>query len=214
MHARAAGRFLQVEHVLAQVEGVKEAGNRAEIDAAGAQPDAMRRDARQLGDEHADLLRARGNAIGDAEQFLDAEHVAEPVALGREIIHALDDGLRLRPKKILGGLFDAGVQVADLGLGRDDGLAVYFEHDLQHAVRRGMLRAHRQHHRIAVAADDLRRERRGRQRHGEAPSSRTRAICSCNASSVRPVGGVPACTLLLSANGGRGAFSRAGPRSG
>ena len=123
------------------------------------------------------------------------------------------DGLRLRPEQIFGGLLDAGVQIADLGLGLDDVLALDLEHDLQHAVRRRMLRPHREHHRVAVLANDLRRQRLRRtcsrlvlarastcflQRFERAPRRRRSGDC----------------TLLLSANAGRGERSRAGPRIG
>ena len=63
-------------------------------------------------------------------------------------------------KRFSAVLLDAGVQIADLGLGFDDGLAFDLEHDLQHAVRRRMLRPHREHHRVAFLADDLGRQRR------------------------------------------------------
>ena len=72
VHARAARRLLEIEDVLAQVEAIKENRDRPEIDAVGSQPYAVRRNARQLGGENAHGLRAGRNAIGDAEQLLDA----------------------------------------------------------------------------------------------------------------------------------------------
>ena len=63
--------------------------------------------------------------------FSTAERVTERVGYRREVVHALDDGLRLRPEEAFGGLLDAGVQVTDLRLGLHDVLAVDLEHDLQ-----------------------------------------------------------------------------------
>ena len=94
--------------------------------------------------------------------------------------------------------------------------------DLKHAVRRGMLRTHREGHRVALDLDDVERRRAGdrfrRDAHvfsvpfGAWP--RARAICFCSAAATLPAGGVPAGTLLLEANAGRGVASRAGPRNG
>ena len=209
MHARAAGRLLQVENVLAKVEAVEEHGYGAEVDAVRAEPHAVRREPRELHREHADDLRALRDAIGDAEQLFDREHVTERVRRRREVVHALDHRLRLRPEQAFGRLLDAGVQIADLGLGLDDVLAVDLEDDLQDAVRRRVLRPHREHHRVAALAHDLRRQRQ-RGTH----DSRARLTSSCSASNVRPEGGVPATTLVLFAKSGRGERSRAGPRIG
>ena len=140
VHARAAGEFHQVEHVLANVEDIPEGRDRTEVDAVRAEPHAVRGDARQLGHEHANGLRPRRNPIGDAQQLLGREHVAQRVADRIEVVHPLDDRLRLRPEKVFGRLLDAGVEIADLHLGALDRLARNLDHDLQHAVRRGMLR--------------------------------------------------------------------------
>ncbi len=59
MHARAAGEFGQVEDAFAQIEGVEKARNRAEIDAARAEPNAVRRDAVQFAQQNARMLSAR-----------------------------------------------------------------------------------------------------------------------------------------------------------
>ena len=151
------------------------------------QPNAVRGDARELHLQHAHrLVRAFGNAIGNAQQLLDGQRVARASWMkARDNPCARCTVCACDQKRFFGGLLDAGVQVADLGIGLDDGLAVDLEHDLQHAVRRRMLRTHREHHRVAVLADDLRHQRL---RCGRASRSRARFTCSCNASSVRPDG--------------------------
>jgi hypothetical protein len=169
MHARAAGGFLQIENVLAQVKAVEKDRNRAEIDAVGTKPHAVRGYASQLHVEHANVLGTLRNAVRDAEQLLDAQHVAQRVRRRREVVHAFGIGLPVRPEQVLHVLFDAGVQIADLGLGLDYGFAFDLEHNLQHAVRRGMLRPHREHHRIAFVRHDLRRQWRRRKAHVDSP---------------------------------------------
>ncbi len=52
-------------------------------------------------------------------------------------------------------LFDAGVQIADIRLALDDGFAIEFQQQPQHAVRRRMLRPHVEDH--AAPRADLRR---------------------------------------------------------
>ena len=155
VHARAARHLEQVENALAQVEAVEESGQRAEVDAAGAQPHAVRRDARELAEQHAHLLRAQRDLRVDAEQLLDREVVAQRVGERREVVHPLDDGRRLRPEQVLGALLDAGVQVADLGDRLGDDLAFDLGDDLQHAVSGRMLRSHREHHAVVGALDDV-----------------------------------------------------------
>ncbi len=51
----------------------------------------------------------------------------------------------------LAGLFHAGVQVANDGLGAQHELAVELQHETQHAVSRGVGRTHVDDHRLVVA---------------------------------------------------------------
>ena len=62
------------------------------------------------------------------------------------LVDALDVG------QLLARLLHAGVQVPDDGLGAQHRLAVELEHEAQHAVGRGVLRAHVDDHRLVVAA--------------------------------------------------------------
>jgi hypothetical protein len=224
MHARTAGGFEQIEDSFAQIEAIEESGQRAQVDPAGSQPHAVRRDARELGEQHANRLRAWRHRGVRAQQLLDGEVIAQRVGQRREVVHPLDDGGRLRPEQIFGALLDARVEVTDLGRRFGHRLAVDLGDDLQDAVRRWMLRPHREHHAISALLDDVERDRLGSARDGHrsfpsgaaCPSMarRTSAICFCSAAAVRPDAGVPAATFDFSANDGRGVRSRATPRSG
>ena len=80
--------------------------------------------------------------------FSTDEHERQAVGLRAEVIHALDERDHLLPLLLLGGLLDAGVEVADGGRHGDDGLAIELEHQPQHAVRAGVLRPHVDGHRL------------------------------------------------------------------
>ncbi len=108
----------------------------------------MAGDALQLGDQHADVAHALGHL--DAEQPLDRQAERQAVRLRAEVVHPLDERDHLLPLLLLGGLLDAGVQVADRRVGVDDGLAGELQHEPQHAVRAGVLRPHVDGHRLAA----------------------------------------------------------------
>ena len=71
---------------------------------------------------------------------------------GDEVVHPGDVGRPLDVGQLLARLLHAGVQVPDDGLGAQYRLAVQLEHEAQHAVGRGVLRAHVDDHRLVVAA--------------------------------------------------------------
>ena len=79
--------------------------------AVRAEPHQVAGDALQLGDEHADVVDPLGHL--DAEQLLDREAEGQAVRLRAQVVHALDERDDLLPLLLLGGLLDAGVQVAD-----------------------------------------------------------------------------------------------------
>ena len=56
----------------------------------------------------------------------------------------------MRVHAVLGDLLHAAVQIADVAIEIDNGLAVELENHAQHTVRRRVLRAHVQHHLWAV----------------------------------------------------------------
>ena len=145
-HPEAGQHLVDVEELLPLAEAVHHHRDGADFERVGREPDEVAGEALQLGDEHADVLHALGHL--DVEQPLDREAERQAVGLGAEVVHPLDERDDLLPLLLLGGLLDAGVQVADRGVGGDDGLAGQLQHQPQHAVRAGMLRPHVDGHRF------------------------------------------------------------------
>src|SRR2546423_2326758 len=104
----------------------------------------MRSDPLQLACEHANDLRALRNF--DLQELLNRHHVSEIVPERIEIIHSIGDDDALLVLAILEQLLHAGVKITDVRRRLDDRLAVKNEFKAQHAVRRGMLRSHRDRH--------------------------------------------------------------------
>ena len=100
----------------------------------------MAGEAAQLTEQNANHPRSLGNL--DFHQSLDSERVGEIHTEGREIVNAVGQRHTLPVGLLLGGLLDAGVQVANLRLANHDRLTVQFEDKPQNAVRARMLRPH------------------------------------------------------------------------
>ena len=105
--------------------------------------------------QHANPLRARRNL--HPQQLLHRQAVGQVVGHGAEIVDAVGHGHDLLIELRFAGLLDAGVQIADVGHDAHDGFAVDFQQQPQHAVRRGMLRAHVQDHRLVLRRVQYRR---------------------------------------------------------
>ena len=138
----------------------------------------VRRDAIQLGHQHADPLRPR-DVVFDAEELLGRHREHELVEERRRVVHARDVGGPLQEREVFAGLLHAGVQVADDRLGAQHGLAVELEHEAQHAVRRRVLRTHVDDHRLVVAG-----VARSRARPPRPPTCAAR--CPSRAAAPRP----------------------------
>src|SRR5437660_11175421 len=93
-HHPLAGDHLQdLEDLLALAEAIEENRHCAQIDGVRAKPYQVRANARQLGEQHADVLRALGDL--QAEELLDRQAVAQIVGERRKIIQPIGqaDGL-------------------------------------------------------------------------------------------------------------------------
>ena len=112
-HALAGDGLKEAENLFALAEGVEEDGERANVHGVRAQPDQVRIEAAQLGEQDANPLRALGNF--KVEQLFDGQAVAEIVGERIEVVDAVGERNHLLVELGLAGLFDAGVQVADLG---------------------------------------------------------------------------------------------------
>ena len=148
------GRLLEeAQHHLALAEAVDHHGRRAEVHAVGGHPHEVGRHPLQLGHEHADPHRPRREL--HSQELLGGHGEDQLVGEGREVVHAGHVGGALDVGELLTGLLHAGVQVPDDRLGAQHGLAVELQHQAQHPVRRGVLRAHVDDHRVVVAPFDV-----------------------------------------------------------
>ena len=77
----------------------------------------------------------------DAEQLLDGEAEGVLLVHRRDIVEPIEIGHVLEVGARLHQLLGAAMQQADMRIDALDDLAVEFEHEAQHAVRRRMLRA-------------------------------------------------------------------------
>jgi hypothetical protein len=111
VHALAGGHLEQVEDLLAVAEAVPEHRDRAEVERARPEPHEVGHDAVELEVDHAQVLRARRDL--EVEQRLDRPAERHRVEVVREVVHPLDDRDDLPVGLVLGGLLDAGVDVAD-----------------------------------------------------------------------------------------------------
>ena len=152
VHALAGGHLEQVEQLLALAEAVPPDRDRAEVERARAEPHEVAHDAVQLEVDHAQVLRALGDL--DLEQRLDRAAEGHRVEVVGEVVHPLDDGDDLPVALVLGGLLDAGVDVADDRLDVAQDLAVERDQQAQHAVRRRVVRADVERQQLAAVLDD------------------------------------------------------------
>src|SRR6185503_447080 len=147
-------RFNQVQDLFAFAEAVEEDSHRADIERVSSEPNEMRGDALQFAKQHADHLSAFGNL--EAEQLLTGHHVGEVVAEWIQIIHAVSDHDPLLVLFVLKQLLHSRVEIADIRRGLHNHLTVKHEFETQHAVRRRVLRTHRNRHLcIERTIDDL-----------------------------------------------------------
>src|SRR5205085_4757209 len=136
--------FDQIQNLLAFAEAVKENCHRADVERVRPQPDEMRSDALQFAHQHANDLRAFGNL--QAQKLFDRHHVSEVVAERIQIIHPVCDDDPLLILLVLEQLLHPRVEIADVGCALDDHLAVEHQFETQDAVRRRVLRPHRDRH--------------------------------------------------------------------
>ena len=143
-HALAGHGLKEPENLLALAEGVEENREGANVHGVGAEPDEMRVQPAQLGEQHANPLRALGDF--EVEEFFDGQAIAEIVGERIEVIDAVGERNDLLIELGLAGFLDAGVQIADLGTDADDDFAVELDDQAQHAVGCRVLRAHIEDH--------------------------------------------------------------------
>ena len=90
----------------------------------------------------------------DPHELLDGQRVAERVAHGGHVVHAVGVGDDAGVVDVLGVLLEAAVQVADVRPRRAHDLAVGAQLEAQHAVGGRVLRAHVEDHLVGVEVLD------------------------------------------------------------
>jgi hypothetical protein len=104
----------------------------------------MGADARELGQQHADVLRALRDF--HPKELLYGQAKGEVVGKRGEIIDPVGNRDRLRIGERLSGFFDPGVKIADVGIRFDYRFPVQFQHHAEHAVGGRMLGPHVEDH--------------------------------------------------------------------
>ena len=160
VHPQSGDRLEDAQDQVALPEPEEHHRHRAEFHPAGGQCDQMRGDAVEFHHHHPDHRGALRDVVGDTEQPFDTQAVGSLVEKRRQVVHPGHERHALRPGAVLEVLLDAGVQIADAATGFDDRLAFDLQDQPQHAVRRGVLRAHVDHDALtgeagAGGADDL-----------------------------------------------------------
>ncbi len=141
-HPKAGDHFVDVQDLLAVAEAVHQHRHGANFERVRPQAHQVAGDPLQLHEQDADVFHALRHRSFDAEQPLDREAEGKRVRLRAEIIHPLDERDHLLPLLLFGRLLDAGVEKPDRRSRGDDRLTGELHHDVQHAVRAGVLRPH------------------------------------------------------------------------
>ena len=148
VHALAGGHLEQVEDQVALAPAVPEDRHRAEVQAAGRQPQQVRGDPVELQVDHAQVLGALGDL--DVQQRLDRAAEGHRVEVVGQVVHPLDERDDLPVGLVLAVLLDARVHVADDRLDVAHDLALERRDQAQHAVRGGMVRAEVERQQLVV----------------------------------------------------------------
>ena len=138
VHARAGRALVEHHQLLALLEAPQRRGERADIHRLRGDVEKVRQEPPDLAIEHADQLRAPRHR--EAEQLLGRETEGMLLVHRRDIVEPVEIRDRLQVGLRLDQLLGAAMQQPDVRVDTLDDLAVDFEHQTQHAVRRRMLR--------------------------------------------------------------------------
>ena len=114
----------------------------------GPQPQAVTRNALELGQNGTDIPGPPRHL--HFHQFLDRLAIAEVVGGRRDVIHSIGQQNDLRPVPILAELLDTAMDVAHDDVDILHPLTVEPQHQTQHSMRTGMLRAHVEHELVGI----------------------------------------------------------------
>ena len=139
MHARAGGALIKHHQLFALFKAPQRRGQRADVHRLRGDVEQMRQDAADLAIEHADQLPAARHR--DAEQLFRREAKRVLLVHRRDVIEPVEIRDRLQIRLVLDQFFGAAMQEPDMRIDALDDLAIEFQHQAQHAVRRRMLRS-------------------------------------------------------------------------
>ena len=139
MHARTARPLEEIHAIFAQVHDPQVRRERAHVENVRAHVEHVVADARQLGKQHPQILRAFGHF--EIEQLLNREHIGMLLTQRRAVIQAVEVRQRLQISLLLDQLFGAAVKQADMRIDALDHFAIQLHHHAQNAVRGRVLGA-------------------------------------------------------------------------
>ena len=140
---------MELHQLLAFLESPQAWRDRADIQRVGRHVQQMVQHARDLGEQHADPLPALRHL--DAEQLLGRQCEGVLLAHRRDVIEPVEIRHRLHVGLVFDQLLGAAMQQADMRIGAFHHLAVHFQDQPQHTMRRRVLRA--EVDRVAVDLD-------------------------------------------------------------
>src|SRR5262249_3961710 len=127
--ARVAGmkslpgrRLADVVDKFTLVKGIKKCGEAAQVESCRAAAKQVVVNAHQFGENRTDVFATWREL--DAHKLLDRVVPRNSVGHRGDVVHAVDNGHVLVVIEIFAELFEAAVQVADVGDGLDDGFPI------------------------------------------------------------------------------------------
>ena len=117
--------FVDVVNLLPQVKCKQKRGERPQIERGRSGTQQVIAQARQLGDDHADVLAPRGQF--DIQELFDRVVPGHLVHRRADVVLAVGDRHVLVEVEVFAQFLEARVKIADVGRGLDDPLAVQLE---------------------------------------------------------------------------------------
>ena len=148
-HALPGEHLENAQNLFALPETVKEHAHRADVDGVRRQPHQMAVQTRKLRQHHARPLCEFGNF--QTQQLFRRQTVHQVIRQRSQIIDPVRQRHALLVRLDFEFLLDPRVQVPDIRRRFDNGFAVQFQQQTQHAVRGRVLRTHIEHHRPVPA---------------------------------------------------------------
>ncbi len=139
VQARAGRSLVEHHQLLTLLEAPKRGREGADVHGLGRDVQDVAEHPADFAEQHANDLAALGHL--DLQQLLDGEHVGVLLVHRGHIVEAVEVGDGLEVGARLHQLLGAAVQQADVRIDPLDHFPVQLQHQAQHAVGRGVLRA-------------------------------------------------------------------------